>query len=399
MHLFGGGSKKNDVTLLFDIANASVGAAIVDLSTSEKPKIVYSARVPIDFQRSINAKRFLVAAGASLETLCGRILSEYVQKGKHSLRINGATCLFASPWLMSQPIIIRYAPEKQFALTHELLDKLVEQEHIHFEKAFSHDGRKSAVQTIEAKVLGTRLNGYELSSIHGQYGKEAIIDMFFSAASSEAIALFEKIIHNTFHVGEVSFSSFLLAYWNAIRDSRPETLDFVCLDITGEVTDILVANRGVITNVSSFPIGAHAVARTIINSTNMPPESALSVQSLASGSKKEAVDPVVQKAIGSALEEWIGATKEALLQINTHTILPKTMYVTIDENVSGPFVDALKELEHDALGVGKEHFSLSVISKEFISTDLVLAEGVVVDPFLLIGALYLRKIHNHADEK
>lgn len=398
MHLFGSGGKKNDVTLLFDIANSSIGAAIVDL-TSTKTRIVYSTRVPIDFQRNINAKRFLVAAGAALEILCSRILTEYIQKGKHPLRINGATCLFASPWLVSQPVVIRYAPEKQFSLTPELIDKLVEQEHIRFEKTFSHDGRKSAVQTIEIKVLGTRLNGYEMDSVHGQYGKETIIDMFFSAASTEAVKLFEKIIHNSFHVGEVSFSSFLLSYWNAIREIHPDVSNFVCLDITGEVTDILVANRGVITNVASFPIGAHAVARTIINSTNMPPESALSVQTIASVSKKEAVDPVVEKAIKSALTDWIESTKTALSQINTHIVLPRTLYVTIDEDVSTPFIEALKELEHDALGVGKEHFSLCVIGKEFISNEISVDEGVNADPFLLIGALYLKKIHNQQTEK
>lgn len=398
MHLFGSAGKKNDVTLLFDIANSSLGAAIIDL-TSLKPQIIYSARVPIDFQRNINAKRFLIAAGASLELLCNRILTEYIQKGKHALRINGATCLFASPWLVSQPIAIRYAPEKQFALTHELINKLVEQEHVRFEKTFSHDGRKTAVQTIEVKVLGTRLNGYELDTIQGQYGKEALIDMFFSAASSEAISLFEKIIHNAFHVNAISFSSFLLSYWNAVRDIHPDVFDFVCLDITGEVTDILVANRGVITNVSSFPIGAHAVARTIIGSTNMPAESALSVQSLAASSKKEAVDPAVQKAINAALSEWVDATKNALLQINTHTVLPRTMYVTIDDDVATPFIEALTALEHDSLGIGKEHFSLHVVEKEFISNNVIVGQGVTSDPFLLIGAAYLRKIHNDSKEK
>lgn len=394
MHLFGGGVKKNDVTLLFDIGNSSIGAALVDLNF-DKPKIIYDARVPIDFQRSINAKRFLAAAGTALETLCKRISIDYVQKGKNALHIGKAICLFASPWLMSQPTVIRYGSEKTFALTDELIDKLVEEESERFTKSFTPEGRKSTTQTIEAKVIGTFLNGYELETVHGQHGKEAVIHSFFSAASSEAVALFEKTIHATFHVGEVSFSSFLLAYWSAIRDIYPDSLDFVCLDITGEVTDILVANRGIITNIASFPLGVHTVARTIIDSTAMPAESALSVQSLAALKKTPPVDGRVHTAIKAGISDWTRSMEEAFLKISTHTILPRTLYVSIDEEVATPFIETLRSFEHDALGVAKERFSVEVVGQEFVPKNVILENGIHADPFLLVGAAYVRKILNH----
>lgn len=390
MGLFGARSHKRDVTLMFDVGNASIGAALVTFE-NEHPIIVYTSRVPIGFQQAINAKRFLSAATTTLETLCAKVQNEYIKTHGSTNKIKRVACTFASPWLFSKPITINYQQEKAFALTPEFVNHLVLEERDRFMASFVKEGKPPTARLIETHVTSTILNGYDITHIANQRGTEATIHTFFSAAAIEALQAFEKVIHTTFHINNISFSSFLFAYFNTIKDTYKQHENVICVDVTGEVTDILVTNRGTIANVSSFPLGTRTIARTIANDTGTPSDAALALQSLVT-KEGTAKDPRVETSLKKAINDWTIAMNESLHTISNGALLPRHMFVTIDTDVAPPFLNALQTLEYDAFGVSKEHFTVTPITEELGAQALTYETGVPVDPFLSIGALFLKKL-------
>lgn len=390
MGLFGKNRNRN-LTLVFDIGNASIGAALVNFEINEQPIIVYTSRIPIGFQQTINAKRFLSAATTTLETLCVKVQNEYIKIHGSTNKIKQVVCTFASPWLFSKPIAIHYQQEKKISITPEFIEHLILEERNRFMSSFIKEGKLPSVKLIETRITSIVLNGYNITRIADQRGTDVTIHTFFSAAATEALQAFEKVIHTVFHINNIFFSSFLFAYFNAVQDMYEQHENIICIDVTGEVTDILVTNRGTIANVSSFPSGTRTIARTIANSTGIPGDSALALQNLVT-KEGGAKDPRVEVSLRKAMDDWITAMNESLHTISTGTLLPRHLFVTIDTDVAPPFLEALKNLEYDAFGISKERFIVTQITEELGARALTYNTGIPVDPFLTIDALFVKKL-------
>ncbi len=389
MGLFGAHSHKRDVTLIFDVGNASIGAALVTFENGY-PTIVYTSRIPIGFQQAINAKRFLNATTTTLETLCVKIQNDYIKIYSSTYKIKQVVCMFASPWLFSKPITIHYQQDKKFTLTDDFIDRLVLEEQHRFMASFVREEKPQTARLIETHVTSTILNGYDITHITNQHGTDLTIHTFFSVAAKEAIEAFEKIIHVTFHIDNISFSSFLFAYFNTILNTYEQHKNFICIDVTGEVTDILVTNHGTIANVFSFPLGTHTVARAIANDTGTSGDSALALQNLVT-KEGATTDSRIQSSLKKAMGDWTIAMNESLRTISNGALLPQHMFVTIDTDVALPFLHVLRNLEYNVFGLSKEHFTVTQITEELGAQALTYKTGVPVDPFLTIGALFIKK--------
>lgn len=370
------------VVLVVDIGSASIGGALVDWR-GEKPRVLFTARVPIAFQEHVDARRFLAASGVALETLGKRITDEYVKK-TGGVSVGHTTVMFSSPWLLSRPISIHYTDDKPFSLNENLIKHLQKGE----EDQFSKTVLRSSSTLIESRIVGLALNGYPISYPAGQKGTSLTVRMFFSAAANEAIKMFSKIIHSTLHVDDISYTSFLFAYYKAILQGDDALEDFICLDITGEVTDILVANQRSIVNVSSFPTGVRTIARNVAGETGMPGESALALERIYG--KKEKGENKADKVLEKGLLSWRETLKETFTAVGEGSVLPRKLFVTVDNDVEPAFLSELAKIEYDVLGVSKEPFDITSVTSDIGKGRVESEAGKTTDPFLCIGILFLK---------
>lgn len=389
MALFGG--RKNppgENVLFFDIGNASIGVAVAHVS-SEKTSLEFARRIPIAFQKEIDAQRFMMAARAALESACHVVMDDYVKKQKKVLHATAAHCFFSSPWLLSKPISVRYEPGRQFSLTHDLIEHVRTEEERRFAAQFTKEGEKSKASIIEEHIIGAQINGYKVKSVDGQRGTNLVLQTFFSAASREATKTFESIIENNLHVHDVSFASFLFAYYRTITILFPDIADFICIDITGEVTDIIIVRDGIIMSVLSFPIGVHSVRRSIVTETGMPDDAAHTIQTIAAD-ERSAPPTSAQKAVADGINRWSDELKNVLASVSTNIILPRSLFVAIDEDVAPPFLNALNGMDYDALGITKDHFNVTHFTKDRTAPQIEVSAGTNDDPFIRISALFVR---------
>jgi hypothetical protein len=64
-----------------------------------------------------------------------------------------------------------------------------------------------------------------------------------------------ETLSKTFHDKKVTFSSFTLVTYLAVRDKYISPDSYLLLDISGEITDVGIVTKGILESVLSFPFG------------------------------------------------------------------------------------------------------------------------------------------------
>lgn len=382
-----------EVAIVYDIGSASVGASIIEAGLGTIPKILYTVRIPIQFQREVNAKRFLAFAITALEEATQRLVKEglSVLHLRHPNRIRMISCTLSSPWLISNTHVVHYQQGHPFAVTPDLISSLVTEEREKFLFEMNDSPRKiGSITTIESQIIGIRQNGYDVSHVQSRSCEKLTIAVHLSAAPSEVIETIKRTIHQHFNFRKITFDSFPLVYFSAIRTIHPTMTDFLCVDVTGEVTDVLIARNGILRDVSSFPLGKHHFARTISAVMGGDENSALGIlhSTSAGAGEKEGIDAKVVKALNSIETDWRASFQQTLTGISERSLLPKHIFVTADAEVGDFFTRIISEEEFDTLGVAKERFTAEYVHPNTMEKTVSYAPGVSEDSFLALEAIF-----------
>jgi len=178
-------------------------------------------------------------------------------------------CLVSSPWHMAD--ISRYKiPEnkiKQKATIDNISAKALAK---HLEKNTS---PAYDLKPIDSVVMAIR----ELVQDRDATAPtDNILHHFASSSDKKLLETISQPIANSFGQTQPSFHSGLLATFSAINDALTKYSDFVILDISGEITDIIIVRHHTIATIASIPIGTYTVARRLAKKTGQNVVSAYS---------------------------------------------------------------------------------------------------------------------------
>ncbi len=149
--------KENKISIVFDIGSASVGASLVKFVKNEKPKVIYSTRQPIPFQKNVDHAIFLDSMLSVLDKACLVLEKEgfahltFTEYKTH--RIEEVFVVFSSVWYLSQTKIVKITKDKKFLFTKGLLQNIVKQEEMVFEKEYEKREGIGHVVPLESQVL------------------------------------------------------------------------------------------------------------------------------------------------------------------------------------------------------------------------------------------------------
>ncbi len=258
---------KEEVVAVFDIGNGSVCAALVKVSPGQLPFIIYSHREPLTYIPEVTSKKLLDSMLKLLRSVTVNLEKEGMAKLQpyNVTRPHRALCVFSSPWYVSQSKVIHVQKETHFVVTQNPIDSMIrkeqeafkkDQEEGKYEEMFGH-----AVRILEKQIISMKLNGYEIEKPLNKKARELEVTFFTSFIAEAVIQGVEKILGQYIHVSAIAFASYALASWTAIRDTFPQLTDFIFLDVTGEVTDISITQRSVLSETMSFPIGRNTILR------------------------------------------------------------------------------------------------------------------------------------------
>ncbi|MES2436964.1 MAG: hypothetical protein V4519_03040 [Patescibacteria group bacterium] len=391
---------QEEVVAVFDIGNGSIGVAFVQLSHHTAPVILYVHREPISFLPEVTADRLLANMLKLLKSVTSNLQKTgmpHLQKQIGNYHVKRAFCTYSSPWYISQTKVVRVEEPKLFTVTKNVIDNVVRKEEAAFMQSLK-DGKYEKMFGLDAKlmerrIIHTRLNGYEVQDPFNKRVKELEISFFSSFISKTIIEQVEKTLHSFFGFTDIKHGSYALSSWSAVRDMYHNVNDFLFLDISNEVTDVVLSYKGVLAETISFPMGRSAILRAIAKELAIPPEIAQSFLSLYI---KKTVEKNFSDKIGSIIlavtQEWNRELTKALIELETSYPIPRHVFITADSDVSSVFVRELSKSVDARLSVPQNTFEVTVLGENSVRPYVHATTGLSYDPFLSLESMFLNKI-------
>lgn len=389
--------KKNNLALVYDIGNASVGGALVVFSEKEDPRIIYTARRETPFSEKSAYAKLESETAKNLE-----IVSRDIEKnGLSHLKFTGlgdnlpetAFCALSSPWHISQTRTIVLKKDKPFTVTKKLIDELVSEEIGNFKKSplVKEKVGSDKNMLIENEIIQVKLNGYETTSPEGKSAMTLQIFLFLSLAPESIINSFLEKIKKVFNIEKIFFNSFPLVSFSAVKKVSGQQ-NFIFADISGETTDVSLVKNGTLCEIVTFPVGKRSVVRELSSKLNTSFEEALSLFYLYQEKKlSDEEEEKLRAILSNAAKNWLEPFRNALIELGDGFSLPSSVFFTSDKDAEKWFDALIKKEDYSQFALTESSFSIKSTDAAFFGGRCRFDGNVKKDGFLAIGTIFANK--------
>lgn len=378
-------NKKEQTVAIFDIGSGSVGGAIVRIPLLENkiPTIIKSVRNEIKTETNLDFDVFMKNMLSALNLTADALY--HLKVGSPDKIV----CVLASPWYLSETRVVKMEKEKSFTFTKRLADDLIQKEISGFRDNYKnkYGSLDSIPEMIEQQTMSVSLNGYAIEDPLGRKCKLLEMDMVISLAPKLFLDKIRQTLSKTYHHKNISFSSFTVATYLAVRDKYVTPDSYLLLDISGEITDVGIVTKGVLKSVLSFPFGKKTFFKYMCTKLEIELRDAKELFKLYSEDDlsvpfKKKVEPLFKSIENS----WGEAFSKCLSTLPRILILPSTIFLTADNDIKNWFVNVLQDEENiQSMVSGHKCTVVTLDGPEFLN-KCDIKDGSC-DPFLMIEAI------------
>lgn len=384
--------KKERIVAIFDIGSGSVGGAMVRIPMDGKgvPVILKVAQSnEIKFRKDLDFDSLMKDMTSALYLTANSLYD------KKSGAPDEIYCVLASPWYLSETRVIKLAKEKPFMFSKHLATELIEKEIFNLTEIFKgkYGDGEGIPEIIEQHTMAVSLNGYRMEDPLGKKCKSLEMDMLISLAPKVSLDKIRDTLSKIYHHIDISFASFTMATYLAVRDKYITQDSYLLLDISGEITDVGIVSKGVLKAVLSFPFGRKTFFKQICSKMDIELRDAkeffkLYCDNTLSAELKKKVDPVIE----SIEKSWNQSFSECISSLPRTLVLPDTIFLTADNDIKNWFADVLRNEEYLQPTVSNRKCTVITLDgPEFL--DMCNIEDGSCDPFLMVEAIaVMRKI-------
>ena len=383
--------KKEKIVVIFDIGSGSVGGAIVKISKDGIgiPVILKNVRNEIKFQKEFDFDVFMKDMTLALDLTANDLYNMKVGAPDEIY------CVLASPWYLSETRSVKMAKDKSFTFTKRLVNELIEKEISNLTQLYKdkYNNLESTPQLIEQHTMAVFLNGYGIEDPIGKKCQFLEMNMVISLAPKLCLEKIRETLLKTFHNTNVSFSTFTVSTYFAVRDKYITLDSYLLLDISGEITDVGIVTRGVLKSVLSFPFGKKTFFKYMC--TKLEIELRDAVELFRMYNENSLTDEYKAKVIPllkSIENSWGESFNECINTLPRTLMLPDTIFLTTDNDIKKWFTEILRNGDY-IQSTSNDHKGTVVTldGPDFLNMCNV-SEGIC-DPFLMIESIAItRKI-------
>jgi len=382
--------KKEKIIAVFDIGSGSIGASLVKIPQNGRgvPIILKVVRNEIKFRENFNFSSFMQDM---VYTLGLTAMAIYNEKAGAPEEI---VCVLASPWYLSETRSVKMSREKTFTFTKRLASDLIQKEITSLTALYKekYGQTDSAPQMIEQHTMAVLLNGYPVADPMGKKCQFLEINMVLSLSPKVCLDRIRETLSKTYQHIDVSFASFTVSSYLAVRDKYLALDSYLLIDISGEITDVGIVTKGVLKSVLSFPFGKKTFFKYICTKLDIELRDAKELFKLFSEDKISAdYRKKITPLFASIENSWGEAFSQCISTLPRTLILPNTIFLTADNDIKSWFADVLRNEEHiQSSAADRKCNVVTLDGPDFINMCNV-KEGTC-DPFLMIEAIaFMRK--------
>ncbi|MFT7327902.1 MAG: hypothetical protein ACI870_000073 [Crocinitomicaceae bacterium] len=377
-------TKKN--TIIFDIDSSSIGAALVQYGYTVNKKNIStielcSVRKNITGGNKYSFEEFFKRTARTLDEVAQEI---YLQS---LVPLDEIVINVAVPWSSSQKRNLVYSSKKAFLFTHELSTKLIHQDsELSFDINIDYAGHD--VELIQRKNLEVYGNGYPMRNPIGKEVSDIEIHFLTSVMSSGTKNIFTDIIERVFHRTPRFISNTFVQY-QELRVLLPHVDNAVIVDISGEVTEMIVVKEDNLLHIGSIPVGTQGIIRHLSDELHISPAKARTLVDLYKNTGLGVESKETQNAIKKSFRYWFREFYTLLDDYSKQGLLPHVLIVNAHNEVRSWFEELL--MAEDSL---REHMHtqgrIELLHIPIRSSDANTTHAFL-DPALGIIAAYIEQ--------
>ena len=309
--------------ILFDIDSASIGGAFVRYGKDTRgivieTTILFSLRKEITNGTEYPFEKFF---DQTLKTF--KAVAEEVHL-QSLTTIDNIYMNISVPWMSAQKRIINYKKKKSFTLTQKLIDGLIQKE---IEAPLNHnlDYAEHDVELIRRRTIDIYANGYPVRNPIGKEMNDLSIHSLISVISTTTKQKFNEIIEEVFHREPKLISNTFVNY-QAVKTLLPNIDNALVIDISGEVTAVLVIKKDHLLHIGSIPFGTHSIIRSLRDNLHISINKAESLIRLQiKGHLESKYEQSIDTAMKEAFKVWFKPFYNLLDTYSQHGLLPHTI--------------------------------------------------------------------------
>ena len=350
MALFGH-TKKREYAAVFDIESGSVGGSMVELEHGGKPEILFSSRDVFPVPAKLTYERYLSLLISSLEEIIADMQRRALKRPKH-IYVSLPSVLH-----LSALRILRKKADIPILVTKKSLAGMVGESPAIPEATGSDSYLPpgNPISFIERQVTGIKLNGYDVVNPYEKRAAEIELTLYESITEESIMKKISASVGGLFHSERITFFTSTLAVYSALREALPEMEHYLVLDVTGEVTDVIVVARRGLASTFSIPFGAHALVRSIgiARGTNSD-EGLLALKLYTNAFSIDEHREALAPALVEAEKKWSGYISRVLEFVRAECCAAHRVFIIAD-TASGPvFSTWMERLIAERKGRGRD---------------------------------------------
>lgn len=321
--------------IVFDIDSSTIGAGLFRYGYDIKNNCIEVTELSSIRKNIINGSEYPFESffERTLKTLAAVAESIYLES---MIPLDGVHCNMGMPWMSAQKRSIKYKKDTPFLFTQELAEELIEKElSLSFSKNIDYANHDVAL--LDRQTVGVYANGYPTRNPIGKEMKDLSIESLTSVISKVTKQSFIDVIERVFHrVPEFTSNTFIR--YQEVTKNLPHIDNAIVLDISGEVSEVLVIKDDHIKNIGSLPVGMHTIIRSLRDQLNIPIEKAKKMLHLYHDQK---LDQEYAKSIDinihNAFTEWFKPFFNLIDEYAKQGLLPHTIILRTHASYLGWF--------------------------------------------------------------
>ena len=214
--------------------------------------------------------------------------------------------------------------------------------------------------------------------------------VFISMGGYKILEKIEETIFKHFHSKDIRFSSFVMASFVVARDMFIHQSDFLLVDISGEMTDISIIKKSILSDSISYPLGYNFMIRGVANSLNCTLNEAKSIISLyKNGHALESTEKKFKPIINKLKTEWLKEFQKSLISLSNNIYIPATIFITVDQSLIDFFSKIIKTEQFNQYSLTQSKFKIIFLGTETLHDVIAFKNNIIRDPFLTIETIYI----------
>lgn len=375
--------KQNKKTLILDIGSGSVGGAIVILPEKEEevPVILKSYRFQTKPFLQNEIEKHQKETLKSIREVCNYLFK--TNPGK----IDQVFCVLTSPWADTESKKISFSNKDRVVFSEKMGSIILEKE---IQKIKDLNPNKD-LEVIEKIITEISIDGKQAQNPIGKKFNFLDININYSTSDKKFIESATDLVRRFFNVEKIKFRPFSILSFLMIRDNYQNHESHLLLDVGGEVTEVSLIKDGHFVHKKSFPFGKNNIIKHISLKLNIEFRDAeelfkLYYQNNISTSLKEKLN----KSMDQIESFWAEEFKMCLLDMGKKDNLPKTIFLTIDNDMRNWFFGIFKNKNYRNEITFNNKFKVIILDENELINMCIYNEGVH-DPFIMIEATALSR--------